>query len=106
MENLIFEALQGIGLDTNYICRADEATECIVYNFTESPLSYADNKKIGDKYTILVNAFVKKDVVKYKQKINKAMVEAGFIEAGGAETQKADNDFFAIALRFKKTIIY
>lgn len=102
MNILIKNVLDSLGI-TNFFIMKDKKFEGehVVYNYTSSPSYYADNRKKGDNYTILLNVHLIKNIEVTKKKIIKAMNENG-IKGGRVEaTLKESNGYLNTAITFK-----
>ena len=80
----IKNALADVSLPNYFITRANDKTECIVYNYIEKPSRAADNEEKATLYTVMLNA----------------MQNAGFIRKSVASTVIVDSDFFCTAITF------
>lgn len=96
----IKNALADIALQSYFITRANDKTECIVYNYTEKPCRSADNEEKATMYTVMLNLYCKSNVENNKKLIINAMQKAGFIRKSVAATVVVDSGFLCTAITF------
>lgn len=96
----IKSALADVSLPNYFITRANDKTECIVYNYIEKPSRAADNEEKATLYTVMLNLYCKSNVENNKKKIINSMQSAGFIRKSVASTVIVDSDFFCTAITF------
>ena len=96
----IKSALADISLPNYFITRANDKTECIVYNYTEKPCRSADNEEKATMYTVMLNLYCKSNVENNKKEIINAMQKAGFMRKSVASTVVVEAGFFCTAITF------
>lgn len=100
----IKNALADISLPNYFITRANDKTECIVYNYIEKPSRMADNEETAILYTVMLNLYCKSNVENNKKLIINAMQKAGFIRKSVASTVVVEAGFFCTAITFAISI--
>lgn len=102
MNEIIEKALSNIdGIENFYLSRGTYEGECIVYTYIEMPSYYADNKKQGIEYSILVNVYVKAEHIEsIKEKVIKLLNDAG-VKGGITQNPNPEKDLFNIPISFK-----
>lgn len=103
--DLIKNALKDVGLPAYFLKRNDETSECIVYNYIETPNSYGDMKEMSTKYTILINLYCKTKIELNKKKVKDAMLNAGFKKITITGTVQEQNNLYNTALQFKIALV-
>ncbi len=96
----IKNALVDIALPCYFITRANDKTDCIVYNYIEKPSRSADNEEKATLYTVMLNLYCKSNIENNKKKIINAMQNAGFLRKSVASTIVGDAGFFCTAITF------
>ena len=102
---LIINSLKGIGLPCYFLKRNDESSECIVYNYVESPNNFGDMKESSTKYTILLNVYSSSKVESTKKKVKEAMLNSGFKKIIIPGTVEEENGLYNTAMQFKIALI-
>ena len=100
----IKNALADISLPNYFITRANDKTECIVYNYIEKTSRMADNEEKATMYTVMLNLYCKSNVENNKKLIINAMQKAGFIRRSVASTVVVEAGFFCTAITFAISI--
>ena len=100
----IKNALADISLQNYFITRANDKTECIVYNYIEKPSRMADNEEKATMYTVMLNLYCKSNVENNKKLIINAMQKSGFMRKSVASTVVVDSGFFCTAITFAISI--
>ncbi|WP_057088400.1 hypothetical protein [Clostridium butyricum] len=100
----IESSLSSINLPASFLKREDGVTECIVYNYTESPSNYGDLKEISSKYTVLINLYCTKNLEKNKKIVKEAMIKGGFKKVV-IPTTTIENGVYNTAMKFKIALI-
>lgn len=100
MDKLIKAALNSINIENFYITKADFKGECVVYNYISAPAGYADNRKQGNKYTILLNVYSISRVEETKAKVIKAMNKFGIKGGAAGKTLLEENGIFNTSIQF------
>lgn len=100
MDKLIKAALESISMENFYITKADHKGECVVYNYISAPFGYADNRKQGNKYTILLNVYSVSKVEETKAKVIKAMNDFGIRGGEAGKTLLEENGIFNTPIQF------
>lgn len=103
--DLIKNALKDIGLPCTFLKRSDETSECIIYNYIETPNSYGDMKESSTKYVVLLNLYCKTKIEANKKKVKNAMANVGFKKITIAGTALEQNGLYNTALQFKIAMV-
>ncbi|MFT8349469.1 hypothetical protein [Clostridium saccharoperbutylacetonicum] len=105
ISDLIKNALKDVGLPVYFLKRNDETSECIIYNYIETPNGYGDMKESSTKYTVLLNLYCKTKIEANKKKVKNAMLNAGFKKITIAGTVLEQNSLYNTALQFKIALV-
>lgn len=100
----IKSALVGVALPNYFVTRANNKTDCVVYNYIEKAGRFADNEEKTRTYTVMLNLYCKSNIENNKKIIINAMKNAGFIKKSVASTVVGETGFFCTAITFSISI--
>ena len=103
MNEIIIKALDEAGIQNFYITRLNEKTNDVYAVFTHfsDPVEYADNKKGGEEYNILVNLYCKRSIEKNKNTVIDALNKAGLKGGSCQGTIREETGYYNTAITFK-----
>lgn len=80
----IKNALADVSLPAYFITRANDKTDCIVYNYIEKPSRSADNEEKATLYTVMLNLYCKSNIENNKKKNNKCYAKCRIFKKVGS----------------------
>ena len=96
----INEALEPLGIPYYYIERSTIVPPCIIYNYTETPTRFADDRRNGMEYNVLLNVYTNSEINKNKENVRNSMDMCGFIRKPSPGALKDDTGFYNTPLSF------
>ena len=103
MNEIIINALDDAGIQNFYITKLNEKTNdvYVVFSHFSSPVAYADNKKGGEEYNILVNLYCKRSIEKNKNVVIDVLNAAGLKGGSCQGTIREETGYYNTAITFK-----
>ena len=84
-----------------YISKGNFKNSCVVFNYIETPSSFADNKEDTTSYDILLNLYDRENIVETSEKIIKKLNEYGFRKVAFAAALDCNDGFFNMPIKLK-----
>lgn len=94
-------ALSYLEIPSYFITRGENKAPCVVFNYVESPKSFADDEEKITSYTVLLNLYVLSQIEKNKKNILDVMQNNGFIRTSIQSTMLDDTGYFNTPMLFK-----
>lgn len=100
INKLILDTLDDF-LPTFYITRGSFKGACIVFNYIETPSSFADNKEDTTSYDILLNLYDRENIIETSEKIINKLNEYGFRKVAIQSALDCNDGFFNMPIKLK-----
>lgn len=100
INKLILDTLSDF-LPTFYISKGNFKDSCIVFNYTERPSSFADNKEDLTTYDVLLNLYDKEKIKENSIEIIKKLNKKGFKKTIVQSALDCNNGFFNMPIKLK-----
>lgn len=103
MNKLLQEVFKSINMQYFYVNKGEKTTQdkYVVFNYYSIPFTYSDNEKEGDKYTILLNVYCKKEIDKINREVVKAMNIHGIKGGKIQNPYLEENGYYNTAIEFE-----
>lgn len=103
MNEIIENALKGVGTQCFAIVRPKNTIPAIVYNYNEYPSGAGDNTEETVKYDIYINVFAKENINTLNKKVKDALKNAKFTKIYVNSPLKMEGtDFFQTTMNYIK----
>ena len=97
----IVQAFDELKLPSFYISKGNFKKTCVVFNYIETPSSFADNKEDTTSYDILLNVYDRENIVETSKKIMKKLNEYGFKKVTIQSALDCNDGFFNMSIKLK-----
>lgn len=97
----LIQAFDELKLPTFYITKGNFKEPCVVFNYIETPSSFADNKEDTTSYDILLNLYDRENIVETSEKIMKKLNEYGFKKVAIQSALDCNDGFFNMPIKLK-----
>ena len=97
----LIRAFDELELPAFYIIRGNFKEPCVLFNYIETPSSFADNKEDTTSYDILLNLYDKENVIETSEKIIKKLKEYGFRKVAIQSALDCNDGFFNMPIKLK-----
>lgn len=97
----IIQAFDELKLPTFYISKGNFKEPCVVFNYIETPSSFADNKEDTTSYDILLNLYDRENIIKTSEKIIRKLNEYGFRKVAIQSALDCNDGFFNMPIKLK-----
>lgn len=94
-------SLSTLDIPSYFITRGENKAPCIVFNYNESPKSFADDEESITSYTVLLNLYTLSQIEKNKKDVLDIMRINGFIRTSIQSTLLDDTGYFNTPMLFK-----
>lgn len=84
-----------------YISKGNFKESCVVFNYIETPSSFADNKEDTISYDILLNVYDRENIVETSEKIMRKLNEYGFRKVAVQSALDCNDGFFNMPIKLK-----
>lgn len=88
-------------LPTFFITKGNFRGKCIVFNYIETPSSYADNKEDHVAYEVLLNLYDDENIINSSNEIIKRLKTKGFKKVSIQSALSCDDGFFNLPIKLK-----
>lgn len=100
INGILLNSLEPI-LPTFYITRGNHKGSCIVFNYIETPSSYADNEEDTTTYDVLLNLYDDENIKQHSKEIIKKLKEKGFKKTIVQSALYCNDGFFNMPIKLK-----
>lgn len=100
INNLILNTLDDF-LPTFYITRGSFKGACIVFNYIETPSSFADNEEDRTTYDVLLNLYDNENIGQSSKEVMKRLKEKGFKKTAIQSALDCNDGFFNMPIKLK-----
>lgn len=97
----IMQAFDELKLPSFYISKGNFKESCIVFNYIETPSSFADNKEDITSYDVLLNLYDRENIIETSEKIIKKLNEYGFKKVAIQSALDCNDGFFYMPIKLK-----
>lgn len=97
----IIQAFDELKLPAFYITRGNSKETCVVFNYIETPSSFADNKEDTTSYDILLNLYDRENIKGTSEKIIKKLNEYGFRKVAIQSALDCNDGFLNMPIKLK-----
>ncbi len=97
----IIQAFDELKLSAFYITKGNFKDTCVVFNYIETPSSFADNKEDTTSYDILLNLYDRGNIIETSEKIMKKLNEYGFWKVAIQSALDCNDGFFNMPIKLK-----
>ncbi len=97
----LIRAFDELELPAFYITRGNFKEPCVLFNYIETPSSFADNKEDTTSYDILLNLYDRENIVETSEKIIKKLNEYRFKKVAFAAVLDCNDGFFNMPIKLK-----
>ena len=97
----LLQAFDEINLLAFYISKGNFKEPCVVFNYIETPSSFADNKEDTTSYDILLNLYDRENITETSEKILKKLNEYGFRKVAIQSALDCNDGFFNMPIKLK-----
>ena len=97
----ITQAFDELKLLSFYISKGNFKEPCVVFNYIETPSSFADNKEDTTSYDILLNLYDKENIVETSERIKTKLNEYGFKKVAIQSALDCNDGFFNMPIKLK-----
>lgn len=97
----LIQAFDELELPAFYISKGNFKDSCVVFNYIETPSSFADNKEDTTSYYILLNLYDKENIIETSQKIIKKLNEYGFKKVAIQSALDCNDGFFNMPIKLR-----
>lgn len=97
----IIQAFDELKLPSFYISKGNFKEPCVVFNYIETPSSFADNKEDTTSYDILLNVYDRENIVETSKKIINKLNEYGFKKVAVQSALDCNDGFFNMPIKLK-----
>ena len=97
----LIRAFDELELPAFYITRGNFKEPCVLFNYIETPSSFADNKEDTTSYDILLNLYDRENIVETSEKIMKKLNEYGFKKVAIQSALDCNDGFFNMPIKLK-----
>ena len=101
MNKRIIQAFDELKLPVFYISKGNFKESCVVFNYIETPSSFADNKEDTTSYDILLNLYDRENIVETSEKIITKLKEYGFKKVAIQSALDCNDGFFNMPIKLK-----
>ena len=84
-----------------YILKGNFKDSCVVFNYIETPSSFADNEEDTTSYDILLNLYDRENIKETSEKIIKKLNEYGFKKVAIQSALDCNDGFFNMSIKLK-----
>lgn len=97
----LIQAFDELKLPAFYISKGNFKELCVVFNYIETPSSFADNKEDTTSYDILLNLYDRENIKETSEKIIKKLNEYGFRKVAIQSALDCNDGFFNMPIKLK-----
>ena len=97
----LIQAFDELKLPAFYITRGNFKETCVVFNYIETPSSFADNKEDTTSYDILLNLYDRENIIETSKKIINKLNEYGFRKVAIQSALDCNDGFFNMPIKLK-----
>ena len=97
----LIKAFNDLMIPVFYITKGNFKDSCVVFNYIETPSSFADNKEDTTSYDILMNLYDRENIVETSEKIMKKLNEYGFKKVAIQSALDCNDGFFNMPIKLK-----
>jgi len=101
INKILIQAFDELKLPAFYISKGNFKEPCVVFNYIETPSSFADNKEDTTAYDVLLNLYDRENIVETSEKIIKKLNEYGFKKVAIQSALDCNDGFFNMPIRLK-----
>ena len=101
INKILMQAFDVLKLPSFYISKGNFKESCVVFNYIETPSSFADNTEDTTSYDILLNLYDRENIVKTSEKIIKKLNEYGFKKVAIQSALDCNDGFFNMPIKLK-----
>lgn len=98
---ILIQAFGELKIPVFYISKGNFKDTCVVFNYIETPSSFADNKEDTTSYDILLNVYDRENIVETSEKIIKKLNEYGFRKVAIQSALDCNDGFFNMPIKLK-----
>lgn len=97
----LIQAFDELRLPAFYISKGNFKEACVVFNYIETPSSFADNKEDTTSYDILLNLYDRENIIETSEKIIKKLNKYGFKKVAIQSALDCNDGFFNMPIKLK-----
>lgn len=97
----IIQAFDELKLPSFYISKGNYKESCVVFNYIETPSSFADNKEDITSYDVLLNLYDRENIIETSKEIIKKLNEYGFKKVAIQSALDCNDGFFNMPIKLK-----
>ena len=97
----LLRAFDELKLPAFYISKGNFKEPCVVFNYIETPSSFADNEEDTTSYDILLNLYDGENIVETSEKIIMKLNEYGFKKVAIQSALDCNDGFFNMPIKLK-----
>ncbi|MFR0047477.1 MAG: hypothetical protein ACLRWO_13235 [Clostridium butyricum] len=101
INKILLEAFNDLKLPSFYISKGNFKEPCVVFNYIETPSSFADNKEDTTSYDVLLNVYDRGNIIETSEKIIKKLNEYGFKKVAIQSALDCNDGFFNMPIKLK-----
>ena len=101
INKIIMQAFDELKLPVFYISKGNFKEACVVFNYIETPSSFADNKEDTTSYDVLLNLYDRENIVETSKEIIKKLNEYGFKKVAIQSAFDCNDGFFNMPIKLK-----
>ncbi|KAI3350148.1 hypothetical protein [Clostridium botulinum] len=101
INKMLLEAFDELKLPAFYISKGNFKKSCVVFNYIETPSSFADNKEDTTSYDILLNLYDKENIKEKSKNIIEKLNEYGFKKVAIQSALDCNDGFFNMPIKLK-----
>lgn len=97
----IIQAFDELKLPSFYITKGNFKEQCVVFNYIETPSSFADNKEDTTSYDVILNVYDRENIIETSEKIIRKLNEYGFKKVAIQSALDCNDGFFNMPIKLK-----
>ena len=101
ISKMLINAFDELKLPAFYISKGNFKGSCVVFNYIETPSSFADNKEDTTSYDVLLNVYDKENIIETSKKIINKLNEYGFRKVAIQSALDCNDGFFNMPIKLK-----
>lgn len=97
----IIQAFDELKIHSFYISKGNFKEPCVVFNYIETPSSFADNKEDTTSYDVLLNVYDRENIIETSEKIINKLNEYSFKKVAIQSALDCNDGFFNMPIKLK-----
>lgn len=101
INKILIQVFNELKISIFYISKGNFKDSCVVFNYIETPSSFADNKEDTTSYDILLNVYDRGNIIETSEKIIKKLNEYGFKKVAIQSALDCNDGFFNMPIKLR-----